>query len=160
MTIKLLPYKELKFKLIDSQEETLNRLKRRTELSESLVSRYTDKSFCGRIYKNEFKLISSAIGKGAFCVLTGTINETTGNVKVEIHKTFKTLLSIILILPIIGAIVTAFINPEELHPIMILVFFLQLLMIRFVFIGIAFRFLSKSSLNRLRDVADIDWIKN
>lgn len=92
--MKIFPTKELKFKLIDDQAETLNRLNRRTEKSENLTSQITDKSFRGIINRNEFKIISSAIGKGAFCVMTGTIESDKGNVKVEIHKVFRILLSV------------------------------------------------------------------
>ena len=100
--MNIFPSIEKKFKLIDNQTETLNRLNRRTEKSENLTSQYTDKSFRGIIDENEFKIISSAIGKGAFCVMSGKIDSEKGNVKVEIHKVFRILLSIILCFPIIG----------------------------------------------------------
>jgi hypothetical protein len=144
--MNIFPTKEQEFKLIDTQEETLDRLNRRTEKSENLTSANTDKSFRGIINGNEFKIISSVIGKGAFCVMTGKINSKNGHVKIEIHKVFKVLLSIILCFPIIG--------------IFILVIIAQILFIRYVFIGMAFKFLSRESLNRLRDVLDLEWVKN
>ena len=156
--MNIFPTKEHEFKLITSQEETLHRLNRRTEKSENLISAYTDKSFRGIINGNEFKIISSVIGKGAFCVMTGKINDTNGQVKVEIHKAFKILLSIILCFPIIAFFALTLTN--EFSPIMIIVTIGQILMIRYVFIGLAFNFLSKDSLNRLRDVLDFEWIKN
>ncbi len=158
--MNIFPIKKLAFKLIDDQEKTLDRLKRRTEKSENLTSAYTDKSFRGIINNNEFKIISSVIGKGAFCVLTGKINTENGTVKVEIHKFFRILLSVFLCFPIIGVIALILTKIKEFSPILILVMILQILMIRYVFIGLAFHFLSKDSLNRLRDVLDIEWIKN
>jgi len=158
--MKIFPTKELKFKLIDDQEKTLNRLNRRTEKSENLTSAYTNKSFRGIINGNEFKLISSVIGKGAFCVMTGIINSDKGNVKVEIHWVFRIFLSIFLLFPIIWLIEIIRSGSEELSPNLIIVLLGQILMIRYVFIGLAFRFLSKGSLNRLRDVLDLEWIKN
>ncbi len=158
--MKIFPTKELNFKLIDDQAETLNRLNRRTEKSENLTSQYTDKSFRGIIKGNEFKIISSSIGKGAFCVMTGEIESEKGNVKVEIHKVFRILLSVFLCFPIIGLIALTLTKAQEFSPIMILVMIGQILIIRFVFIGFAFKFLSKESLNRLRDVIDLEWIKN
>ncbi|WGD35286.1 hypothetical protein [Olleya sp. YS] len=158
--MKIFPTKELKFKLIDDQAETLNRLNRRTEKSENLTSSQTDKSFRGIINGNEFKIISSAIGKGAFCVMTGTIESDKGNVKVEIHKVFRILLSVILCFPIIAIIIAILTGKEEPNPIFILVAIGQILIIRYGFIGLAFKFLSKESLNRLRDVIDFEWIKN
>ena len=158
--MKLFPTKELEFKLLNDQTETLERLNRRTERSDNLMSQFTDKSFRGIINGNEFKLISSAIGKGAFCVMSGQINSVNGSVKVEINKVFRILLIIILLFPFVGIVVMAIIKPEEFYPIMILVAIGQILMIRYIFIGIAFRFLSRESLNRFRDVLDLDWIKN
>ena len=158
--MNIFPTKKQKFKLIGEQTETLNRLNRRTEKSENLTSQYTDKSFRGTITGNEFKIISSVIGKGAFCVMTGKINSANGYVKVEIHKVFRILLSIILCFPVIGIVIAILTGTEEFSPIFILVAILQILMIRFVFIGLAFKFLSKASLNRLRDVLDFEWEKN
>jgi hypothetical protein len=157
--MKIFPTKELKFKLVDDQAETLNRLNRRTEKSKNLTSSYTDKSFRGIINGNEFKIISSAIGKGAFCVMTGAIESDKGNVKVEIHKVFRILLSVILCFPIIGIFIAILTGSEEPHPIFILVVIGQILIIRYVFIGLAFKFISRESLNRLRDVIDFEWIK-
>jgi len=159
-TMKIFPTKEISFRLLDSQDETLDRLKRRTEHSENLTSQYTDKSFRGKINGTGFKIISSAIGRGAFCVLTGEIASDQGNVRVEIHKVFKVLLGIILLFPVIGLIIALINGTEDFSPIFIVVVTLQVLLIRLVFIGLAFRFLSKSSLNRFRDVLDIEWKKN
>ena len=158
--MKLFPTKELKFRLVNDQAETLDRLNRRTERSDNLTSQFTDKSFRGLINENEFKLISSAIGKGAFGVMSGQINTVDGSVKVDIHKVFRVLLTIILLFPLVGIILMTISGKEEFSPIMILVAIGQILMIRYIFIGLAFRFLSRESLNRLRDVLDLEWIKN
>ncbi|MXV50069.1 hypothetical protein GS399_03725 [Pedobacter sp. HMF7647] len=158
--MKLFPTKELGFRLVNNQAETLDRLNRRTERSENLTSQVTDKSFRGLINGSEFRLISSTIGKGAFCVMTGHINSVDGSVKVEIHKVFRILLSIILSLPLVGILAMAISRKEEFSPIIILVAIGQFLMIRFFFIELAFRFLSRESLNRLREVLDLEWLKN
>jgi hypothetical protein len=158
--MNIFPTVKLEFKLIDNQAETLNRLNRRTEKSENLTSQYTDKSFRGMIDENEFKVISSVIGTGAFCVMTGKINSDNGNVTVEIHKVFRILLSIILCFPLIPTVAVLLTDTNEFSPILILLVIGQVLMIRYVFIGLAFKFLSKASLNRLRDVLDFEWIKH
>lgn len=157
--MKIFPTIEKQFKLYDSKAETLNRFKRRTEKSENLTSQYTDKSFRGIILENDFKVISSVIGKGAFCVMKGEINSNYGKVKVEIHKFFKIILSIFLCFPILGMIVLIITKAQNFSPILILVMIGQILIIRFVFIELAFKFLSKDSLNRLRDVLDVEWTK-
>lgn len=157
-TMKLFPTTEQQFRLFNSQFETLERLSSRTERSEKLTSQITDKTFRGRINGNEFTLISSAIGKGAFCVMTGSINAVDGSVKVEINSMFQVLLSIILFLPAVGIIATTITKPENFSPIILLVGVGIIVIIRYVVIELVFRLLARESLNRLRDVIGIEWI--
>ncbi|WP_420572676.1 hypothetical protein [Kordia sp.] len=157
--MKLFPTTTRYFRLIDDKLETIDRLKRRTDKSHNLTSDYTDKTFRGIIKDNQFKLISSVIGKGAFCVMKGEINTNEGHVSVEIHKVFRILLSIILCFPPIGITIVILLGQEEFHPVFIPVVIIQVIMIRYIFIGLAFKSLSRYSLNRLRDVLDVDWIQ-
>lgn len=151
----LFPSKELSFELMDTQEETLERFNRRTEYSESLTSQRTDKSFRGVIKGNEFKVISSLLGIGAFCKLTGKIEEKTGTVRVEVHKTFRILLSIVYTLPLLALVSQIFSTSEEFSPVLIFIAPGQILLIRYFFVGFAFRYVSQMSLERLRDVLDV-----
>lgn len=154
----IFPTAQYTFKLIGEESETLERLERRTEISEKLISKVTDKSFIGTVKNNKFRIISSEIGKGAFCVLNGEISNQRGKVTIDINKAFKVLITIILFLPVIGIVIQTF-SAKENSPIFFLVALLQILMIRFIFIELAFRNLSKRSLNKLRDVLDIDSIE-
>lgn len=154
--MKIFPASNYSFKLIGEQTESLDRLKRRTHISENLSSKITDKSFLGIINNNTFRIISSEIGKGAFCVLSGQITNTNGTVNVEINKAFQILLCILLCLPIVGLVVQLFTQEINLFLVFITVTIGQILMIRFIFIELAFRRLSKRSLSRLVDVLDID----
>ena len=156
--MNIFPNNDYTFKISGEEKETLERLKRRTEQTESLTSKITDKSFRGIIKDNTFRIISSEIGTGAFCILTGEIKNKNGQVNVEINKAFRILLSILLCFPFIGLISQIFYNKE---PVLLLVFvaILQFLMIRYFFIGLAFRRLSKLSLNKLCDVLDIEHIE-
>lgn len=64
--MKIFPTNNYSFKLVGEPIESLERLKRRTLISESLSSKITDKSFIGIIGDNNFSIISSEIGRGAF----------------------------------------------------------------------------------------------
>jgi quinol-cytochrome oxidoreductase complex cytochrome b subunit len=154
--MEIFPTKELKFKLLDSKEETIERLKRRTEFSEKMTSNFTDKSFRGILNGDEFKIISSEIGKGALCVMTGKIDNDNSYVNVEMNKAFRILFSIMFVMPIIALTIETVKKPNDIL-IFILVGIGQILMIRFFFIGIFFSRMSKQSLNRLRDVLDIEF---
>ena len=154
--MEIFPTKELKFKLLDSKEETIERLKRRTEFSEKMTSNFTDKSFRGILNGDKFKIISSEIGKGALCVMTGKIDNDNSYVNVEINKAFRILFSIMFVMPIIALTIETVKKPNDIL-IFILVGIGQILMIRFFFIGMFFSRMSKQSLNRLRDVLDIEF---
>jgi len=156
--MKIFPSNNYIFKIVGEEKETLERLKRRTEISESLTSQITDKSFRGMIKDNTFKIISSVIGRGAFCVLSGEIKNQEGEVTIEINKVFRNLFSLFLCLPMIGFIAQFFSKNEELYMTFLLLI-LQVLMIRYIFIEFAFRIFSKASLNRLIDVLDISHIE-
>lgn len=155
----IFPKSVYNFIIVGEETETIERLKRRTELSDSLTSSITDKSFRGTVKRNTFRIISSEIGKGAFCVLTGEIENKNGRVEVEINKAFRILLPVLLCFPFIGLIAQIFSSKGGFSIIFIPVAILQLLVIRYVFIEFAFRRFSKSSLNKLSDVLYIEHIE-
>lgn len=157
--MKIFPSDVYEFKLINDQNETIERLKRRTENSENLVSKFTDKSFVGKINGNQFKIISSSIGRGAFCTLDGKINQKDGEIFIEINKPFKILLSILMLFPIIALIIQLLTKPAEFNPIFLIVCLGQILIFRFFFIRIFYGILSKQSINKLSDVLDTEWIR-
>lgn len=156
--MKIFPKNNYKFKLIDEDSETLERLNRRTEFSHSLISMSTDKSFIGRINNNNFRIISSEVGFGAFSVLSGSIKDKEGEVSIEIHKLFRGFICLFLCFPVIGLIIQSVTN-KEFSMIFILVASAQLILIRYFFVEFTYRRLSKSSLNRLGDVLDFEDLK-
>jgi hypothetical protein len=135
----------------------LEKLKRTTDPSKNLISQLTNKSFRGTVQGTGFTLISSFPGFGAFCVMRGEVFSTQGKVRVEVHKVFRVFLSLFLLLPVIGLALTLTLETEDFSPILLLVICLQILLIRFFFIELAFRFLSKLSLTRFRGVLGVEW---
>lgn len=69
------------------------------------------------------------------------------------------MLSVLLCFPLIGVIAQTFSNKDGFSMTFIFVAILQFLMIRYLFIEFAFRRFSKSSLNKLSDVLDIEYIE-
>lgn len=151
--MKIFPSSIYEFKLNDSKEKTLERLKRRTETSEKSISIFVDKSFTGNINQNKFQLFLSNIGGGSFCELTGFLDDSEGEVLVEIKRNFKMLLCVLYFLPILGLIIELVSNSKAFH-LLLLVCPLQILAIRFIFIGIFFKVSSRQVLARFSDVLD------
>lgn len=156
--MKVFPSNKYHFKLIDDDSVTLERLTRRIEKSERLISKRTEKSFIGLINGNEFRLISSETGKGALCVLNGKIKNQEGTAVVEINTPFKVIFSIFMLLPIIGLLFQIVNKTENFSFIFIIVCILQIVLIRYFFIELFFRIFSKQSVNKLSDVLDTEWI--
>lgn len=156
--MKIFPTRELEFILNDDPATTLKRLKRRTDHSTYLASEWTEKSFRGIINGYDFKLISSSVGKGAFCVLTGSLSSKQGRVQVKIHNVFKGLLSVFMMAPLIAVSIGLILDLQEFALVPFLITLGQVFFIRYVFIELLFRWLSRQSLNRLRDVLDLEWI--
>ena len=157
--MRIFPRRTYSFTLVDEADETIERLKRRTYLSESLGSQKTDKSFIGTINNSNFKIISAETGHGALCVLAGKIEDDGGEVHIELNKVFKYLFMVLYIFPVVAFIATYLENPQQFSFYLIILVPLQILMIRFFFIEIFFRAFSKRSLLRFRDVLDAKTMK-
>ena len=85
------------------------------------------------------------------------VNQSSEKIRTPISQG-NLFASILMIIPHLGFLTimdTAFAITS-----LILVVILQMLMIRFIFIGFVFFLVAKQSLNRLRDVLDFEWIKN
>lgn len=156
--MKIYPSSSYNFKLIDEENDSLGSLMRRTEISESLVSKMTEKSFIGTVSESGFKVINSEIGIGALCVLSGNVHNQIGQVNIELNKAFKILFSVILCLPIIAVISVLFQESSDFPLFLIVIVIFQILLIRYLMIELFFRFASKRSLNRLIDVLDAELV--
>jgi len=155
--MKLFPCKNVTVELRDDRATTLNELRRNTKLTVTLVSDYTDKEFIGQVGDSGFKIISSEIGRGAVCVFIGELQDSLGTLEIRIHNAFKIMFIILMLLPIIGfgiaglldGIVTAMI------PLMIM----GIAFVRFVFMELSFRFISKTGLNKLEKITGLKMVE-
>jgi hypothetical protein len=154
--MKLFPTKNLKAKLTEDCSIALAELKQNTDITDSLVSSRTKKAFRGQLSENEFKIISSEIGRGAICVLNGKFDGTIGEIEVRIHKAFKVMFSILLSYPFIGFGLIFFNDGFEKAVEFLPILLIGLLFIRFVFIELSFNFISRIGLNKLTKIMRIE----
>lgn len=152
------PEKKYVFQLIDADMVSLKRLKRRTDTRSILRSQFTKKTFRGEIEGNTFKIISSSIGIGAFCILRGTVNHQKGVIDIKIHKVFKIVLAILMFFLVIAVLIIYISDVKNFSNTLIFVAFLQMIFIRYLIIEFIFIRLSNASLRRLRDVLDFEII--
>jgi len=158
--MKLFPSKKYSVTLQSESLPALEKLKRNTKLSDSLISSYTNKIFIGIVNKTNFKIITSSIGFGAFCVFVGKFKNHNGTIEIRIHKVFKGMLLIIMSYPFIGLGLQLYQNGLEniLEFILLMLFFLSI--IRFGFIELFFWVISNKGFKKLSKMIGIVEINN
>lgn len=137
--MKIFPIKSYEIKLTDNPENNIKLLKLNTLESDSLSTKLTNKQFIGRINVNNFEIIGSEAGIGAFTVLRGNFSDGYVNVVGEVNNPFKVLISIMFIFAIGGISYNAFKIgfPGAFGMLVPLTMFIGFL--RFVFLGLIFK---------------------
>jgi hypothetical protein len=153
--MKLFPNKNFVVELKVDRAATLNELKRNTKLTDTLVSEYTDKEFIGQVDDCGFKIISSEIGRGAVCVFIGELQDSFGTVEIRIHNAFKVMFSILMLMPIVGFGIAVLTNGIENSFGIIIPMIMGVLFVRYVFMELSFRFISKTGMNKLTKIIGI-----
>ncbi len=150
--MKLFPTKNYEVVLSNDYSVSMEHLKSNTDITDLLTSDWTKKAFRGQVHENGFKIISSEIGRGAICVLVGEFDGKNGELEIRIHKAFKVMFSILMLMPIIGFGIAMITNGiEKSIGIMIPAIF-AILFLRFVFIELEFRFVSNTGMNKLSKI--------
>jgi hypothetical protein len=157
--MKLFPGKTVTVKLRYDRATTLNELRRNTKLTNLLGSYYTSKEFIGQVSDSGFKLVSSEIGRGAFCVFIGDLQDSFGELEIRLHKGFRIMTSILMVFPFIvfgiATVEEGIGNSITLVPATILAF----LAIRFFILEMPFRRISKTGMNKLKEVAGLEIVE-
>jgi len=144
--MKLFPTKNFTAELTENSATAMAELKRNTDITDSLVSDWTKKAFRGQVNENGFKIISSEIGRGAICVLIGKFDGKNGEIEVRIHKAFKIMFSILMLMPIIGFGIVFLTTEIEKSIGIIFPMIMGILFVRFVFMELSFRIVSRTGL--------------
>ena len=153
--MKLFPAKNYILELSDNSSKILVDLKQSTLLSDSLISKWTKKTFIGQVSDDGFKLISSDIERGGvFCVLEGEVKNKSILLQIRMHKVFQFLTAILMLMPILGIGIVTYQNGFSDSIRIIITMFVALLILRFLIIEQAFKFVSKRSLMKLENVTD------
>ncbi|TXG37292.1 hypothetical protein [Seonamhaeicola maritimus] len=153
--MKLFPSKTFATELTSDYSISMQNLKSNTDITDSLTSKHTKKAFRGQVNENGFKVISSEIGRGAVCVFIGNFKEKTGEIEVRMHKAFKVMFSILLSYPFIGFGLIAYNQGIAKGLNLLPILLIGLLVIRFVFIELSFRFISNTGINKLTNILTI-----
>ena len=97
--MKLFPTKSFTAELRENYTTAIAELKQNTDITNFLVSDWTQKELRGQVHEKGFKVISSEIGRGAVCVLIGEFESNKGKIEIRIHNAFKVMFSMLLLYP-------------------------------------------------------------
>ncbi len=153
--MKLFPNKIFIAELRSDYSISMENLKLNTDITDSLTSDWTKKEFRGQVNEKGFKLISSEVGRGAICVLIGKFDGKIGEIEVRIHKAFKVMFSILMLMPIIGIEITLLTKEIEKPFGLIVPMIMGIVFVRFVFMELSFRFVSNTGINKLTEILTI-----
>jgi len=111
MVIKFFPAEEYQLKYRKSKDGAIDFFRENTKESNVLATVITGKRFIGIVNNEIFKVISSEVGIGAFCVFSGVLVNDGCNLKVEINKPFKILLCIISLMMPLAIVIQLIVSP-------------------------------------------------
>lgn len=149
--LKIFPKNKYSIELkIDSTSAT-SKLKNCTLSKEQYVANWNNQLFIGEIKENEFELKLSKKLYGDFCVVDGKLENKKGTLEIQIGKVLK-IIFVLVILFIFSGIITALIQ-NKFEAIFSLV--VGIIVLRFIFLELGFRYATKSILQKLTEIIEI-----
>lgn len=149
--MKIFPQNSYSIELNNDSITSISELKKHTLSKEQFVANWNSQTFIGKINENEFEIKLSKKLFGELCVLNGKLENKKGAVEIRTGKIFK-IIFVIIVLFCLSGIITAIVE-DELE----LVFpsIIAVLIMRFIFLELGFRFVSKSAINKLIETIGI-----
>jgi K+-sensing histidine kinase KdpD len=149
--LKIFPKNNYSIELkIDSTSAT-SKLKNWTLSKEEFIANWNNQKFIGEIKENEFEIKLSNKLFEEFCVVHGKLENKKGTLEIQIGKVLK-IIFVLVILFISSGIITAVIQ-NKFEAIFSLI--VGIIVLRFVFLELGFRYATKSILQKLTEIIEI-----
>ncbi|KUO69142.1 MAG: hypothetical protein APF83_12315 [Lutibacter sp. BRH_c52] len=149
--MKIFPEKEYSIELNKDSLLGISELKNQTLSEEQFVTNWNNQPFIGKIDKNEFEVKLSKKLIGEFCVLKGKLENQKGTLEIRTGRIIK-IIFVAIVLFAVSGIITAIIR-TELELIFHLV--ITILVMRYIFLELGFRLVSKSGIDKLTEIIGI-----
>lgn len=145
--LKIFPENNYSIELTNDSTSAISNLKNCTVSKEQYVTNWNNQLFIGKIKENEFELKLSKKLYGDFCIVHGKLENKKGTLEIQTGKILKILFILIITFTLSG-MVTAMVQHkfELLFKLMI-----AIVIIRFIFLELGFRYVSKRLLKRLTE---------
>ncbi|WP_262733465.1 hypothetical protein [Gaetbulibacter sp. NE] len=145
MTIFPVKFYEIEFQ---NSLKALNEIKSRTIPKNIFISNWNNQIFIGEVTNKQFTVKLSKKILGLFCTFHGKIENEVVFLKIEFHRYTKTFFSLLFI-TILSLIPLSIIlkQPDKFAGLLI-----HLLIIRYIYIELLFKFCSKKGLKELKNI--------
>lgn len=154
--MKIFPIKKYSITLINERSKAIFELQKETLSDEQFVSDWNKQTFIGKVNETNFEIKLSKKLYGNFCVFKGKLEERNGYLEIEINKTFRVILSVIFLFPIFGFLTSLFKNGFENSIELVFPTIMFIIILRFVFIELGFKIISKNGVNKLSKIIEIE----
>ncbi|MEO8235045.1 MAG: hypothetical protein ABI549_06485 [Flavobacterium sp.] len=149
--MKIFPESNYSIELNNDSISTILELKNRTLSKEQFVSNWNSQTFIGKIKDNEFEIKLSKKLLGEFCVLNGKLENKNGILEIRTGKILKTIFVAISLFSLSGIVLAIVQNKFEI----IFRLLFTIFGIRFIFIELGFRIISKVAIKKLIEIKGI-----
>ncbi|GEP52834.1 hypothetical protein FNO01nite_35060 [Flavobacterium noncentrifugens] len=147
----IFPQNNYSIEITGDNKSSLSKLKSQTLPKDQFVTNWDNQIFIGEIQEDEFEIHLSKKIIGEICILKGKFDDQRVTLSVQTGKIFKILLLIITLFSFSGIIVSIIQNKlEAIFPLVMII-----LVMRFIFLELGFRFFSKSAINKLTEIIGI-----
>lgn len=150
--MKIFPESNYSIELNNDYLSAIAELKNQTLSKEQYVANWNNQTFIGKIKENEFEIKLSKKLLRELCILNGKLENKKGILKIRTSKVFKNIFIAIVLFSFSG-IITA-ITQNKLELIFRLV--IAILIMKFIFLELGFRLVSKIVLNKLTEIIGIN----
>ncbi|MWB93164.1 hypothetical protein GON26_02230 [Flavobacterium sp. GA093] len=152
--MKIFPESNYSIELNIDSKLAVSKLENQTLSKEQFVTNWNNQSFIGIIKENEFEIKLSKQISGEFCILNGKLENKKEKIEIRTGKIFKIIFLLIISFTLSAIILAIIQNKLEL----IFYYLLTILIIRFVFLELGFKIVSKITVNKLTEIIEIKQI--
>ena len=149
--MKIFPKNDYSIELNNDSASAILDLKNRTLSKKQFVANWDNQTFIGEIQENKFEIKLSKKLFGEFCVLNGKLENGKGILEIRTGKIFKMIFVAIILFILSGIILSIIQNKTEL----IIQLIISILVMRYIFLELGFRIVSKIALNKLTEIIEI-----
>lgn len=149
--MKTYPKNKYTIEITNDSTYAISNLKNCTLSKELYVTNWNNQLFIGEIRENEFELKLSKKLYGDFCIVHGKLENKKGTLEIQTGKILKIVFVLIFSFTLSGMIAAMVQHKFEL----IFKLMMVIVMLRFIFLELGFRYVSNRLLQKLTEVIKI-----